>query len=140
MCHLIWIDFSKSFCDSLSLIQLAEDCIKTTSCHWCRCWGIVKSQRWRRWSRWWRWWRRSASCLRVWCRRKRFILFNTLDCFFGRNTLRVPGNALRESLLDIFCEVLEDLVIRIDPFNLLRIPIISLAPDMAQVSVYSTSL
>jgi hypothetical protein len=47
----------------------------------------------------------------VWSWRKRFVLFYSLDCFSGRDTLRVPGNTLRESLLDIFREVLEDLVV-----------------------------
>lgn len=124
MCHLIRIDFSKSFCDSLSLVQFAEDSIKATSCCRCSFWSIIKSHRWRRRSGWRRWrWRRSASCFRVWSGREGFVLVHSLDSFFSRDTLGIPGNALRESLLDIFCEVLEDLVIGIDPFDLLRVPV-----------------
>jgi hypothetical protein len=44
-------------------------------------------------------------------RRERLVLFHSFDGFFSRSPLRIPGNALRESLLDIFCEILEDLVV-----------------------------
>lgn len=111
VCHLIWIDFSKSLRNSLSLVQFAEDSIQATSSGRCRSRSIVKSHWW--WGRsWWRrWGRRSTSRFGMRSRRERLALFHSFDGFFSRNPLRIPGNALRESLFDIFCEILEDLVV-----------------------------
>ncbi len=123
MCHLIWVDFSKSLCDGLPLVQFAEDSIEATS----RCssgrGSIIKSHRWGRRS-WWRWWWRSSTscCLRMGGSGEGLTLFYCLDRFLGWNTFGIPWNALRECLFDIFCEFLEDLVISVHPFGLLRIP------------------
>jgi hypothetical protein len=72
-------------------------------------------------------------------RRERLVLFHSFDCVFSRNTLWIPGNALRESLLDIFREILEDLIVRVDPFDLLRIPVKCVSSDYTR-SLYALLL
>jgi hypothetical protein len=55
--------------------------------------------------------------------REGLILFYCFDRFFGGNTFGIPGNTLRENLFHVFCEILEDLVIGVDPFDLFWVPV-----------------